>query len=78
MNYRVKSRDYQRAYEKWNRLLIEGKADEITIVPGGKSEVLLSLQVKDKPIGTGRQILAAALKLPHLKGSLDFNDEVRI
>ena len=64
MNPVLKSRDYHRAYQKWERLLMEGKADEITIIPGANSGVTFSLVMKKKPRGNSEKVLQALQKLP--------------
>jgi hypothetical protein len=83
MNPTLKSRDYHRAYQKWERLLIDGKADEIVIVPGTHSDVTFSLIVKKKPKGNSEKVLQVLKKLPRGLLSLkeireDYDGTIRV
>jgi hypothetical protein len=64
MNPTLKSRDYHRAYQKWDALLLEGKVDEIIITPGVKSEVFFTLTLKKKPKSNAVRILQVLESLP--------------
>lgn len=83
MNPILKSRDYHRAYQKWDKLLMDGKVDEITITPGANSEVFFSLIMKKKPRNNNMSILQALEKFPANLPSLtavrkDYEGENRI
>jgi hypothetical protein len=71
MNTTVKSRDYHRAYQKWDKLLLEGKADELVIVPSGKSDVLFTVTLKKCPASNSGDVLAALGQLPDSLPSLE-------
>ena len=64
MNPVLKSRDYHRAYQKWDKLLIDGKADEITIIPGANSKLFFSLVMKKTPQQNNAKILQALEQFP--------------
>ena len=64
MNPTLKSRDYHRSYQKWDALLINGKVDEIMIIPGTKSEIFFTLTLKKKPKSNAGRILLALNQLP--------------
>lgn len=64
MNPILKSRDYHRSYQKWDKLLIEGKADEIKIIPGNNSNIFFTLSIVKKPAHNNKAILDAAMKFP--------------
>ena len=83
MNPILKSRDYHRAYQKWDALLLEGKVDEITITPGTKSEVFFTLTLKKKPKSNAERILQTLERLPVDSSTLqdireDYDSEYRL
>lgn len=83
MNPVLKSRDYHRAYQKWDKLLIDGKVEEITVTPGGNSGIYFSLVMKKKPKNNSYRILQSLEKFPAPLPSLntirkDFDDRNRI
>lgn len=83
MNPTLKSREYHRAYQKWETLLIEGKVEEIIISPGAKSDVFFTLTLKKKPKSNAVHILHALEQLPKNPSPLnkireDYDGEYRL
>lgn len=71
MNPILKSREYHRAYQKWDSLLLAGKVDEIMITPGEKSDVCFMLTLKKKPKNNNVRILQALEALPACSATLN-------
>jgi len=83
MNPILKSRDYHRAYQKWDALLLEGKVDEIIITAGAKSEVFFTLTLKKKPKSNAARVLQTLERLPMGSSTLqdirkDYDSEYRL
>ena len=83
MEKTIKSRDYHRAYKKWDQLLLDGKTSELKIIPGGKSDSVFVLRLEKQAKGNGYKILKAFEKLPKVDGSLldtrkDYDGDFRL
>lgn len=60
----IKSREYHRAYQKWDKLLLEGKTKELIVIGGNGSGATFTVTLKQNPPANNAKILSAVEALP--------------